>query len=732
MNQHDPPATRSEKLDALDEHQAKNLLSEYDIPVVTEIKVGSAAEAVSAAERLGFPVVLKALGRRLLHKSERHLVHLALGSAAAVQQAAAAITAEAGADLEGLLVQPHLSGRRELVAGLFRDPQFGPVVMVGLGGILTEALSDVAFRLAPLTEHDVSAMLAELRASRVLGPFRGEPAVADGDTRRVLLGLSRLALQRPEVAEVDINPLVVGPDGRLTAVDALVVLAPPATPPPARPPVAPAAIGALFHPRSIAFIGASARIGKWGNLLCMHTLSGGYAGQVYLVNARGGQIAGRQVYRSVQEIPGPVDLAVVTVPAARVPALIPELAAKGIGYMVLVSSGFAETGTAGQALEQELVRQARQAGILILGPNTMGICNPHLRLYCTGSPVTPEPGGTAMVAQSGNMGTQLLAFAEAQGVGIRGFSGSGNEAMITIEDYLEGFEHDRLTRTVILYVESVKDGRRFIECARRVGRRKPVVLLKGGRSAAGHRAAASHTGAMASDSRVFEAACRQTGIVTVQRPMGLLDLAAAFSSLPLPRGPRTAIMTLGGGWGVVTADLCAEFGLEVPPLPPELVAQIDPLLPDYWSRSNPVDIVGENDPRIPMTVMEALLAWQGCDAVIHLGILGRRIFAARMTEAIAAANPQADAAELTLARQFMTDFEQRYVEHLTMLMARYDKPVFGVSLLTDASDRTVHSAGQGPYRAVFFPTPERAVQACAHMLAYTRFLEREGLGRDSR
>ena len=241
----------------------------------------------------------------------------------------------------------------------------------------------------------------------------------------------------------------------------------------------------------------------------------------------------------------------------------------------------------------------------------------------------PGRAGPTIVSQSGNLGVQLLDFAEHEGIGIRAFGGSGNEAMITIEDYMETFEADELTQTVVLYLESVKNGRRFFEAARRVGMKKPVVMLKGGRTQAGNRAAASHTGALASNSRIFTAAARQAGIVVVEQPLELLDLSAAFSSLPLPRGNRVAVMTLGGGWGVVAADLCVENGLTIPDLSPELVERIDRILPSYWSRSNPIDLVGEFAPEIPMQVMEALLEWDGCDAVIHLGILGIGVFLER-------------------------------------------------------------------------------------------------------
>jgi acyl-CoA synthetase (NDP forming) len=460
-------------------------------------------------------------------------------------------------------------------------------------------------------------------------------------------------------------------------------------------------------------------------MLFTNTVGGGFDGEIFLVNPRGGQIAGRPVYPSVADLPEGIDLAVVTIPARFVASLIPQLKQKGIRNMLLITSGFGETGGKGVDLEKSLVKDARAAGILILGPNTMGICNPHIQFYCTGSPVRPIAGNTAVVAQSGNMGTQLLAFAEQQGIGIRGFAGSGNEAMLTIEDFLEGFEQDDLTRTVMLYVESVKQGSRFFESARRVSCSKPIVLLKGGQSQAGNRAAASHTGAMASDTTVFNAMCRQAGIVKVDRPMELLDLSAAFSSLPLPESNRAAIMTLGGGWGVVTADLCNQNGIAVPPLDDTIIARIDTMLPPYWSRTNPVDLVGENDLDLPLAVMEQLLQWDGCDAVINLGILGRRIFVQRLTAAASAADPDLDEDFLTMARQTLETFEATYVRRIAELCAQYGKPVFGVSLLREDSDRTVYSVEGCAYNGVFYETPERAVLAFAKMVEYRRFLKRE-------
>jgi acyl-CoA synthetase (NDP forming) len=711
---------------ALTEAESKQLLKHYGIPVVEEWIVKTEAEAVRQAKATGFPVVLKGLGATLTHKTERGLVKVNLRNATDVRLAARQIIREAGPDLEGLLIQPMLKGKREFVAGLFNDDQFGPVVMFGLGGVLTEALDDVAFRIAPLDEVQADQMLDELRSSDLLGPFRCEQPVNRRQLVQALVGLSRLSAELPEVTEVDINPLLVGADGQVTAVDALVILGERPTAKAVRPPIDPHAIGNFFYPRSVAFVGASAEFGKWGHSLFSIVTAGQYKGSIYLVNPKGAAIAGRPVYKTVMDIPEPVDLAVVTIPASGVRHLIPELQAKGVKNMLLITSGFSETGEQGRQLEEDLTREAREAGILILGPNTMGICNPHLSFYCTGTHTWPKPGSIALVAQSGNLGSQLLVFAESEDIGIRAFSGSGNEAMITIEDYLDGFELDDLTRTVVLYIESVKNGRRFLESARRVGRKKPVIVLKGGRTKAGNRAAASHTGAMASNIRIFNAACRQAGIVLVEQPMELLDLSAAFSSLPLPRGNRVGIVTLGGGWGVVTADLCVEQGLEVPSLEPDMISRIDRILPSYWSRSNPVDLVAEMNPQVAMTITEELLQWDRCDAVIHMGILGRMIFVEPLIRSALTADPTINRALLDEVPSMMRQFEDQYIRFVLKLMEKYGKPVLGVSFLGDEQTRTVVEIEGSPYKSVAFLTPERSVKVLAKMVGYQRWLQSEG------
>jgi acyl-CoA synthetase (NDP forming) len=704
----------------LNEAESKQLLQNYGVPVVEGFIASNPDEAVACADSTGFPVVLKGLGARLTHKTERGIVKLNLNDAQNVRRAAEDIADAAGNDLEGFIVQPMLSGRREFVAGLFRDEQFGPVIMFGLGGILTEALNDVTFRPAPLNEAGANSMMDDLRSKALLQGWRGEQPVRRDQVIRVLLGLSRLAIEHPEIKEVDLNPLLVNAAGNVFAVDALVVLSTQMQEASQRLPVDPKVIHDLIHPRSIAFIGASGTFGKWGHILFTNVAAGKYEGVIYLVNAKGGKIAGRPAFKSIADIPGPVDLAIVTVPAAGVLELIPQFKERGIKNILVVTSGFSEVGEEGRRLEEKLVEEARNAGLFIFGPNTMGISNPYIKLYCTYRHGRPEPGSTALITQSGGFANRLLAFAEHEGTGLRTFVGSGNEAMIGIEDYMEGFENDDLTKTLVLYVESIKNGRRFFELSRRISRKKPIIMLKGGCTVDGSRAAASHTGALASDETVFEAACTQAGVVQGKTVLELHDFSAAFSSLPLPAGNRVAIMTLGGGWGVVTTDLCSKCGLSVPHLPPDIIFRIDKILPSYWSHTNPVDMVAETDPAVPITLAEILLEWTGCDALIHIDIVGRDLSAGQMVESALAVDPDSDRALLEDSLCLLSEFNTRYLEHFAKLMERYGKPILAVDLLTFGNNLQVRKIKGTPYQGLIFPAPERAVRALAAMYSYKR------------
>ena len=711
---------------ALCEDGAKAILGRMGVPVVQEIRATSLKEAVDAAHQLGFPdnaVVVKGVGKKLTHKSDMGLVHTDIADDERLAKACSDIIEKGGEALEGILIQPMIKGKRELVAGMFQDPQFGPVIMFGLGGIYTEALQDVAFRLAPLSPWDIQEMVESLKAKPLLNDFRGEKGVDVQQIFKVLSALSQLALNHPQIREIDINPLIITPEGNLVAVDALIVTGESNREVNHRPQVDKAHLASLFYPKTIAFIGASGTVGKWGHMLPTNAMSSDFKGDIYLVNPKGGTILSQPVYPTIEEIKGNIDLVVMTLPAHLVMGQIPLLKKKQVKGMLLITSGFSEVGPEGKALEASIVAAAADAGIVILGPNTMGMCNPHIGLNCNASHVHPIPGSTAIVCQSGNLGTQLLGFAVQQDIGIRGFAGSGNEAMTTIEDYLEMFEVDEKTKSVILYIESIKDGRRFFESATRLSKKKPIIALSGGRTEIGTKAAASHTGALASNAKVTASVFRQAGIIEVAQPMDLLDYSAVFSSLPMPKGNRIAIMTLGGGWGVVTADLCSEEGLILPELSPEIITQLNGILPDYWSHSNPVDIVGESEPNIPKVSLEALLKWDGCDAVIHLGIHGRRILVEKMVASMEKIDPNHTEESSKFIKEQLAAEEREYVEHVIRLTEKYEKPVLGVSLMTNATSRSIYRMEGHRYNGVFFPSPERAVKTLAGMCRYSRWVE---------
>lgn len=712
---------RKQKITALNEAESKELLKQYGIPVVDEKVVKTAEEAETEAEKRGYSVVIKGLGSRLTHKTEKGLVKLNLRNRGEVASAAHHIIETAGDDLEGLLIQPMVQGKREFVAGLFRDEQFGPVVMFGLGGIFTEAIGDVVFCVAPVDEHEAGKMIDELRARKLLGAFRGEESPDKEALIKTITGLSRIGMEIPGISEIDINPLLVTADGSVTAVDGLVVLGEKESSVKTSEPINPDDIIRLFSPKSIAFVGASGDISKWGHLMYSGVIAGKYEGGVYLVNPQGGEIAGRTVYKSVSDIPDPVDFAVVTVPAQKVPGLIPEFGKKGIKNVLLITSGFGEMGEEGRELESELVKKAKDAGIYIIGPNTMGICNPHISFYSMGFHVRPAPGGVSLLTQSGNLGTQILAFAAQEDIGIRAFCGTGNESMIKIEDYLEGFEVDNLTKTIVLYIESIKNGRRFFESVKRINEKKPVIALKGGRTLAGSNAAASHTGAMASDANVFMSACRQAGVIQAESPMDLLDLSAAFSTLPLPEGNRVGLVTLGGGWGVVASDLCEENGLTLPTLTDEIVSKIDQLLPSFWSRANPIDVVGEMNTEVYRKIIEYMVQWDECDAIIHMGIIGRIKMIRGMLESTVAMNKNYDDSFVEATTAYLESIEKETIELSVELMEKYKKPIIGVYLLSNENTRMVTCVDGCEYKGINFTTPERAVKVLAKMAQYSKW-----------
>ena len=480
----------------------------------------------------------------------------------------------------------------------------------------------------------------------------------------------------------------------------------------------------VFNPKSIAMIGASSSFGKWGQMIFSNIVAGGFQGKLYPVNPREKKIYGVPVYQRVQDIPEPADLAIITTPAETVLSLLEECGQRGVKTAVVVTSGFSETGAEGRVLENKLVTVCSEKGIVLVGPNTMGILCTGSNLYATGPHTRPRQGGVAFISQSGNLGGQLTQWAEQQGVGVSLFVGSGNEAMVTCSDYLEYVAEHTQSRVIVLYLESMREGRRFFETARKINRTKPVIVLKGGRTEAGKAASASHTGSMSGEITVFRAACRQAGLLEAKVPSELLELSAGFSCLPLPRGNRVGIVTLGGGWGVVTSDECNEKGLLVPALSETILKAIDQHLPSFWSRGNPVDLVGTRDPDAPLVAVEELVRSDDIDAVISLGIVGRIEYLRLMDRSLRRIDETTGPGFLDEAERFLLEYEEKYIARTAELMERFKKPVIGVTIARTSGGVVRPFAGRR-YSPVFYENPEIAVHVLAKMVEYQNFLGRK-------
>jgi acetyltransferase len=613
----------------LSEHASKRLLAGYGVPVAREALADTPETAAAEARALGFPVVVKLCGDAIAHKTERSLVRLGLADAAAVETAARELLAlrrpEDGET--SLLVAEQVRGHRELIAGLVRDPQLGACVMLGLGGILAEALRDVVFASVPLSPAEARALPDRLAARHLLDAFRGEPAVDREALAKILLGLARLAQDRPDVASVDLNPLIVR-GGTPVAVDALVVLGEPEkTSSPARKRAAAgdaellARFAPLFHPRGVIVAGASAHPGKFGFVALHNLLRFEYRGEVFPLNREGGEVLGRKCYADVAEIPqGAADLVFVCTPVGANLPLLRACAERGVRAAFVASGGYGEAGPEGRALERELVALCDEKGILLAGPNGQGVISTPVSMCAQIVAPYPPPGRISVASQSGNLVSSFLNYAVESGIGVSKAVSCGNSAQTTMADYLDYFGADPETAVALGYVEGVADGARFIESVRDFCARKPLVLMKGGVAAEGKRAAASHTGSLATDDRVFDGVLRQCGALRAPTVEEAFEWAATFATQPLPRGRRVVVFTTAGGWGVLAADACAAAGLELIPLPEEIKAKIDSMVPARWSRNNPIDLAGgETRDTIP-EVLDLVCSHPQVDAVIQLGI----------------------------------------------------------------------------------------------------------------
>ncbi len=372
----------------------------------------------------------------------------------------------------------------------------------------------------------------------------------------------------------------------------------------------------VFRPKSVAIVGASNNPSKWGGMVMNRALSSGFRGRIYVVNPREGEIAGLTAYKDVLDIPEPIDLAVFTIPAEQMPKTMESCVKKGIPGGLIISADFAETGERGRALEDETVRIARAGGMRLVGPNGNGIWSAAVNLNLSPLP-TPPRGGLAFLSQSGMFGGTAVRAAQSGGFGLSTFVSMGNQADLTAADYLEYLAEDDHTRVIALYMEGFKDGRRFAEVAKRVAQRKPILILKGGRSQQGARTTLSHTASIAGEDRVFDGMCRQMGLIRVFQLEHLFIMARALLGQPLPRGGRIALVG-NGGENVVGVDTLVSLGLEVPEFSEEDKLALKEMLPPHAPiPQNPVDFAaGAVGVEEEAAVIEKLASLENIDGII--------------------------------------------------------------------------------------------------------------------
>jgi acetyl coenzyme A synthetase (ADP forming)-like protein len=374
-------------------------------------------------------------------------------------------------------------------------------------------------------------------------------------------------------------------------------------------------LDAFFSPHTVAVFGASRERRKIGSEILNNLITTGFAGQIVPVHPAADQLQGLRVYRALDDYPGAIDLAVVAVPAERVDAVVDECLAKGVAAICIISAGFGECSEAGRRREQAIVERARRSGCRVIGPNCMGLLNTDamVRLNATFSPIYPPAGTVAMSTQSGALGLAILDYARTLNLGISSFASIGNKADVSGNDLLEHWEADPRTKVILLYLESFGNPAKFSRIARRLSRTKPIVALKSGRSAVGARAAASHTGAIASSDAFVDALFHQSGVIRTNTVTELFDVASLLSRQPVPRGRNVAILTNAGGPGILAADACQAHGLNVATLSDESKAALRAFLPAAATVNNPVDMLASAPPEHYAAAMRILMH----DASVH-------------------------------------------------------------------------------------------------------------------
>jgi acetyl coenzyme A synthetase (ADP forming)-like protein len=584
---------------ALTAPEAELFCDEYDIPTPKQGLAKTSADAVKLAGRFGFPVVLKIVSNDILHKTEAGGVITGVASAAEVRRGFDELVKNAkryrkNAAIQGIQVQQMLKGGHEVMVGAVTDPSFGKMIAFGLGGVLVEVMKDITFRLAPVGKKEALSMLDSVSAAEVLRGVRGQKSVDRAAVADLICRVSKLVKDFPEIQEIDLNPIFATDKGA-KAVDVRIVIG---ESPKERKRFGQEeileAMRRIMNPRAVAVIGASSEDGKIGNSVMKNLINGGYRGAIYPIHPKAGEILGRKAYASVLEVQDDIDVAVFAIPAKLCAAAMEEVGRKEIPGAVMIPSGFAEVGE--QALQDELVAVARKHNVRVMGPNIYGFYYTPQNLCATFCTPYDVKGKVALSSQSGGVGMSIIGFSRTTRMGVSAIVGLGNKSDLDEDDLLTYFEQDDNTQVIAMHCEDLKDGRSFAEVAKRVSKKKPIVVLKAGRTALGARAAASHTGALAGNDKIYDDVLRQCGVIRAKSLNDMLQFARGLQVLPTPKGENVVIITGAGGSGVLLSDACVDNGLALMKFSPDIDAAFRKFIPPFGAAGNPVDITGGEPP----------------------------------------------------------------------------------------------------------------------------------------
>ena len=613
---------KAEGRQALTAPEGKLLCDVYGIKVPQEGVAGNAGEAAKLASGMGFPVVMKIVSPDILHKTEAGGVIVGVKSAEDAQAAYEKIIAnakayKADAKITGVQVQQMLAGGQEVIIGAVTDGSFGKLVAFGLGGVLVEVLKDITFRLAPVTREEALSMLDGIQAAEMLKGVRGGDPVNRDALADMIVRVSQLVNDYPEISELDLNPVFATKDGAIAADVRIVVdyNQPAPRPRPSQDDIV-KAMNRIMKPQAVAVIGASAENGKIGNSVMKNLINGGYKGEIYPIHPKADEILGFKAYRSVKDVPGTIDTAIFAIPAKFVAGALTECGEKGIPGAVLIPSGFAEAGA--PELQEEIVKIGQKYNVRLMGPNIYGFYYTPANLCATFCTAYDVKGSAALSSQSGGIGMAIIGFSRSAKMGVSAIVGLGNKSDIDEDDLLAFFEQDDNTNIIAQHCEDLKDGRAFAEAAKRVSKKKPVVVLKAGRTSAGAKAASSHTGALAGNDKIYEDVLKQSGVIRARSLRQLLEFARGIPVLPTPKGENVVIITGAGGSGVLLSDSCVDNGLNLMSMPADLDAAFRKFIPPFGAAGNPVDITGGEPPQTYKNTVKLGLE----DDRIHALILG--------------------------------------------------------------------------------------------------------------